>query len=442
MSDHVTEVSDNEYSATLLNGSTWVTGDGKAQLGQSYNVQCNTEGGWAVYAIGSTTDDDTDRNHMIGVSHGLHIPTATNTTGDTSSWSFRIDTPEGSPLETFDTFTAIPNTWQRVVISNTPSINELSGSFSTAYQVYVSEYQAADTYTGKVTYTLVHPRYVDVYGNYANHVTYHSNTTTDTTKSYNFDPVEAPHNVLSATDLDFHTDQTDDNGDPYLFDEWNTSSDGTGDTYAVGTALESDTELYAIWKEPYSGLLNISGRNAGYKEVEYIESTGIQYINTGIVSSTLSADYQIELQSQGTRNPTNYAVYVSFNGQSAGAGTWIAQGRSGMAFYNTENASGSFAVPTMTKVVTKISDSQISFNDEIHKMNSKFTRSGALHIFGTTFPTYTKLWYFKVWSNGELLRDLIPVVKNGTYGLWDNVTNQFYGNAGSGSFTGGTPLYD
>lgn len=49
-----------------------------------------------------------------------------------------------------------------------------------------------------------------------------------------------------------------------------------------------------------------------------------------------------------------------------------------------------------------------------------------------------RVYSFKLYDNGTLIRDFIPCIKpSGEYGLYDVVNNQFYGNAGTGSFTGG-----
>lgn len=49
-----------------------------------------------------------------------------------------------------------------------------------------------------------------------------------------------------------------------------------------------------------------------------------------------------------------------------------------------------------------------------------------------------KLYSFKMYDNGVLVRDFIPVKNNlGEAGLWDRVTKQFFANAGTGSFVAG-----
>lgn len=51
-----------------------------------------------------------------------------------------------------------------------------------------------------------------------------------------------------------------------------------------------------------------------------------------------------------------------------------------------------------------------------------------------------RLYYLKMYTNGELVRDFVPVRKesNGECGLYDNVSGKFFGNSGTGAFTGMT----
>ena len=54
-------------------------------------------------------------------------------------------------------------------------------------------------------------------------------------------------------------------------------------------------------------------------------------------------------------------------------------------------------------------------------------------------PAGTRLYYCKIWEDETyttLLRDFVPCLYQGEYGLWDKVSNTFFGNAGSGTFSG------
>ena len=49
----------------------------------------------------------------------------------------------------------------------------------------------------------------------------------------------------------------------------------------------------------------------------------------------------------------------------------------------------------------------------------------------------SKIYYCKIYNNGILVRDFVPCIKDdGEVGLYDLIGKQFYGNAGTGVFTG------
>lgn len=54
-------------------------------------------------------------------------------------------------------------------------------------------------------------------------------------------------------------------------------------------------------------------------------------------------------------------------------------------------------------------------------------------------PSGTRLYYCKIWSDETyttLARDFVPCLYQGEYGLWDKVSDAFFGNSGSGDFSG------
>ena len=51
-----------------------------------------------------------------------------------------------------------------------------------------------------------------------------------------------------------------------------------------------------------------------------------------------------------------------------------------------------------------------------------------------------RFYWAKIYSGGTLVRDFIPVRKNGVGYLYDKVSGTLFGNAGSGSFTYGNDV--
>lgn len=131
---------------TVTNGSlkTW-NADGSA--GGTIKVTCNNASGWNVKAVGSSTGSSV--TSMAPTGSGTPIATGTATSGATSNWMFKV---AGTGVVTdFASWHAIPGTATKVA-SGDSAVSE--GSINTGYQVWVSATQEADTYTGRVTYTV------------------------------------------------------------------------------------------------------------------------------------------------------------------------------------------------------------------------------------------------------------------------------------------------
>ncbi len=133
-------------SDTMTNGSlkTWAA-DGTA--GGKVVVSCNSASGWNVKAVGASTG--TSNTSMTPTGSGTPIATGTATSGATSNWAFKV--AGTGAVSAYTSFAAIPGTATKVA-GGSGAVSE--GEIDTGYQVWVSATQQADTYTGKVTYTV------------------------------------------------------------------------------------------------------------------------------------------------------------------------------------------------------------------------------------------------------------------------------------------------
>ena len=174
-----------EHTATLNNGiysvasTDYANGIGKTTL----TAFCNDPEGFAIYAIGYTGEEE-GVNILIGANTGNAIDTAVYASGDTtSSWAMKLNSVSGtyapiiagSSADTeaeegdtdFSSYSEVPDEWTKVAYKTSGTDIEADGytatgaKLETAYVVYISQAQAADTYNGKVKYTLVHPNDAD-----------------------------------------------------------------------------------------------------------------------------------------------------------------------------------------------------------------------------------------------------------------------------------------
>ena len=127
------------------------------------NVTCNDNNGYALYTAGFSGDqyDATNSTKMISTDGLYTIPTGTS--GSNSYWAMKaVGSSDISTTPTidssFDSYHVIPSTYTKLSHYTGATIGTTTNSVTTpTYKVYVSSSQAANTYTGKVKYLLVHP---------------------------------------------------------------------------------------------------------------------------------------------------------------------------------------------------------------------------------------------------------------------------------------------
>ena len=159
---------DSEHTASLINGiysggnDYYPNGIGKTTL----TAFCNDASGFAIYAVGFSGDEYGATN-MIGTNTGTTIPTGTATSGANSQWAMKLtkvtDTsvaynPANMTITNgYDDYSAVPDDYDKVASFSSATDQTLGAKLTTTYAAYISNTQPADTYTGKVKYTLVHP---------------------------------------------------------------------------------------------------------------------------------------------------------------------------------------------------------------------------------------------------------------------------------------------
>ena len=181
----------------------------------------------------------------------------------------------------------------------------------------------------------------------------------------------------------------------------------------------------------------------GYTQLEYIESTGTQYINTNVISSyNLTLETSIAITEE---HPTT--KYRSLFGNEA---SWV------MNF--VEDSTGiRWVGQDINMYITTYSLNEKMFiyagKDFMYKNGVSIPRSAdgnsvsyGNFLIGKGYNNTTigkfKLYNFKIYDSGELVRDFVPAKRNkdSIIGLYDLVEHKFYTNQGTGTFTGGTEL--
>ena len=217
----------------------------------------------------------------------------------------------------------------------------------------------------------------------------------------------------------------------------------------AGTMATASKSGYTFqgWYAPTTA----TGLPSSYTRVDYIESNGTQYIDTGY-KATASTGVQIDYQFTDI-NPTqqrlfgadsssdsylNYHMYI--NGASNwayafkdGAGNWINTGIAANTSRHTikfNMTSGQYSIDSTNGTISSSTRTKTA-QTNMYIMWYSSSDTGGL-------KAKMKLYSFKIYSNNNtgLVRDFVPAINNSTgkAGLYDLVTDTFYGNAGTGDF--------
>lgn len=186
---------------------------------------------------------------------------------------------------------------------------------------------------------------------------------------------------------------------------------------------------------------------SGYTKLDYIQSSGTQYINTGFTpkgNSRVVMDFENMLIPAdaaalfGARTDTEKNVFGMWFDTTA------VQPHYGNVTYNTKPiAVASYNVRQiydLNKGVATVGGTSVTFNQLTFNSGCNLTLL-AINTNGAVDERRAsgKLYSAKIYDNGTLVRDFIPCKNaSGTIGLWDNVNSVFYANAGTGTFSTGT----
>lgn len=193
-----------------------------------------------------------------------------------------------------------------------------------------------------------------------------------------------------------------------------------------------------------------------YTKLDYIQSTEGQYIDTGIVS-TSNIDYEIQYTVLGVGDELYQCVIGSDGYHNAfypycfDKGTGSTSGK--CVAYCYDSVLWGYLSTDLQGVKTTLKKAKNVFNisaDGFHQVlthtsTATFSLSSTMRIFAMSdaSPDYctAKVHYCKIWDNGTLVCDFIPVKdESGIPCLYDTVSATYFYNHGSGSFVAGAEV--
>ena len=175
-----------------------------------------------------------------------------------------------------------------------------------------------------------------------------------------------------------------------------------------------------------------------YTQVEYLESSGTQYIDPQV---TGDARWVITAQANAVKGSSQALISST---PSASGGSWYGE------FTTTgkwDVVSGGTNIPVTTKTTADLTFDGDGAHGTIGStsVNRAVTVTQGNWILLKTedgsYPFSGKLFDAKVYQNGALVRNFIPAKNSSNViGMYDLVSGQFFTNAGTGTFTAGADV--
>ena len=211
----------------------------------------------------------------------------------------------------------------------------------------------------------------------------------------------------------------------YVFDDWYLN----GEPFDFNKPIVEDITLVAGWET--------------YEVIDYIESSGTQYIDTG-VKTGLNIKVEAEFACLGASDDLNYSGAVH-NGSLG----WIATGSYAQGYlcsYFCDSSRNGATIPFDNNFHTYLCSNGLQKIDDTQTNITATSMPTTLNLFifkgnvnfSATFSIKQRVKYYKIYDNGTLVRNFVPIkTEKGAVGLLDQVNNIAYYNVGTGSFTGG-----
>lgn len=189
-------------------------------------------------------------------------------------------------------------------------------------------------------------------------------------------------------------------------------------------------------------------KKAEYIELAYLESTGTQWIDTGVVGTENTS---IETGFEFTTTDTQYLFgsCVTYNTNTFCHSINPLYGKLYRIFIGaTTGTVGNLGQAFSTKMSVNnahFSTTQIRLDDEVYDITTTvpFTTPTSMYLFARSnngkaeYFSKVKVKFFKIYDNGVLVCDLIPVLdKDFTPCMYDKVNGTYLYNQGTGSFKG------
>lgn len=231
---------------------------------------------------------------------------------------------------------------------------------------------------------------------------------------------------------------------PSMFDTqnaWTVTATRSVDT-ASGTVTIDSNEQYDM---------NLSYRvPSAYQEVEYLASSGTQYIITEIAPKNIT---RVDCDFWATTIETYCYVWGSWDGSRQNTfGKTLSAANTINCYFNGLGVTSSVNIQTNKKYKTVANcDSKVlTVDGQGHQMTGTLNKTGSLSLWlftrnnnnspqDSTANLIGRIYYVAFYNDNTLVDELIPCYRksDSVAGMWGQVTEIFYTNRGTGMFTVG-----
>lgn len=182
--------------------------------------------------------------------------------------------------------------------------------------------------------------------------------------------------------------------------------------------------------------------------LDYIESNGYQYIDTGIYGNE-TTEIEIKIKVLSNLGSSSIISARDNSGSDKSLSVWI-NNNGYLALNDREYDSGYLTSesPILDEIVIiSVKNRSLYVGDTLlassnltnsFSMNTSYgllrNRIDSVWDTGNNRPLEARIYYCKIWQNGVLVRDYIPVIKNNIAYLYDNISSTLFTNSGEGVF--------
>ena len=197
----------------------------------------------------------------------------------------------------------------------------------------------------------------------------------------------------------------------------------------------------------------------GYTQLQYIESTGEQYIDTNYTWT--SANHKVVAKISDVASGNNQWLWGSYTNNSnirPGTIAITSADKLSVGVGNVGTASNTYTIDVPTTPTTLTLEVKDDNTFSLLGGSTNYTDVSVSGTFITRIPEYIfagnqqgaasyssqyKLYSLQMYDNNTLVRDFIPAKdSSGKIGMYDTVSGTFFTNQGTGEFVAGDPVVE